>query len=538
MDYSSRKMWYLKNLLHCKENGWILITHDYIRKHFDELQNSINERFFEQFEMRRFTLKETHEVEQYFIPDEIFDERENEFGSRTEMLFHFFNNEDSRLKKCFENIFSQIMEKHPNENIDGIIHCLEPYQTIRSFARFINVPLINYSFSAFRKPHGYRQTLYQANMNGFYWGTVDCEKRFNSFKEKYTNNLPLFTNKEILAIIGKERNLPILNLIDAQPKYEMGICCECYSLVPKVFHDNPYLDDDIFYECNKYYKKTDIKVRSHAAHLDQLQISRNDVHNDPASTILSCKRVTAVQSQILLKALLWNRSVIMKKKTLPFAAFCNSDYSSDSRLDLLTLNFYIFCYLIPSDLMFSDEYWRWRLSLPSEVEIYMKHLFFILDKLEINSKVLDLRPNERLEHILKSRFCDKQLIDDILSSKTHNIDWNVVSSRIEVQYNNNNKKIFWRINEQDTTNGNITTTLKLENFIDIKKIEFYPLDDIEGYSCLLSCRINDNDCDIENLNKLIYMPKQIGCYNININNKFINCQEIEFVWNYQFKINK
>ena len=144
-----------------------------------------------------------------------------------------------------------------------------------------------------------------------------------------------------------------------------------------------------------------------------------------------------------------------------------------------------------------------------------------------------------IDDILKySKLENRKYLYDILSIKTHNIDWNVVYSRIEVQYNNNNKKIFWRINEQDTTNGNITTTLKLENFIDIKKIEFYPLDDIEGYSCLLSCRINDNDCDIENLNKLIYMPKQIGCYNININNKFINCQEIEFVWNYQFKINK
>lgn len=535
MDYSSRKMWYLKNLLHCKENGWILITHDYIRKHFNELQDSITDRFFEQFEMRRFTLEEMNDVEQYFIPDEIFDDIENEFGSRTEMLFHFFNEDDTRLKKCLEDILIRIKKKHPNEKIDGIIHCLESYQTIRNFARYLDVPLINYSFSAFRKPHGYRQTLYQANTNGYYWGTEDCEKLFKKFKDKYTNVLPLFTNKEILAIIGKERNLPILNLIDASPKYEIGICCECYSLVPKVFQDNLYLDDDIFYECNKYYDKSDIKVRSHAAHLDQLQISRNNVHNDPASTILSCKRVTAVQSQILLKALLWNRSVIMKKKTLPFAAFCNSDYKSDEKIDNFILNFYIFCYLIPSDLMFSDDYWRWRLSSPSEDEIYMKHLLFILDKLGIDTIVLKLDSNKRLEFILNSRSCDNQLICDILSGNIPNIDWNVVSSRIEIQNSYNEKKVFWRINKLDRTSGNLTTTLDLENVIDVRKIKIYPLDDIEGYSCLLTCKVNGVEYGTKYINELLFMPKQSGCYTINIGDIDFGKLRIEFMWNYLLK---
>ena len=26
MDIASRSKWYLKNLLHCKENGWILVS--------------------------------------------------------------------------------------------------------------------------------------------------------------------------------------------------------------------------------------------------------------------------------------------------------------------------------------------------------------------------------------------------------------------------------------------------------------------------------------------------------------------------------
>ena len=310
---------------------------------------------------------------------------------------------------------------------------------------------------------------------------------------------------------------------------------ECYSLVPKVFYDNPYLDDDIFYECNKYYDKSEIKVRSHVIHLDQLQINRNNVHNDPASTILSCKRVTAVQSQILLKALLWNRSVIMRKKTLPFSMFCESDFTSVAKVDNCALNFYIFCFLIPSDLMFSDDYWKWRLSFPSEDEIYMKHLMFILDKLGISSEILELEIPKRLEFILNSRSCDKQLITDILSENIPNVDWNVVSSRIEIQNSHNEKKVFWRINKYDSNKGVLITTLELENVRDVRKIEIYPFDDIEGYSCLLSCKVNGMEYGAEYLNKSLFMPKQSGCYTINVCDLDFGKLSVEFKWNYFLK---
>lgn len=532
MGMPSRKMWYLKNLLHCKENGWILITHDYIRTHFNELQESINERFFEQFEMRKFSLEEVNDVEQYFIPDEIFESKEKLFGSRTEMLSYFYHNNDEQLDNCFRNILNQISSKHPNEKIEVIFNMLESYESIRSLANDLHCLLLNYSFSAFRKPHGYRQTLYQVSSTGFYWGDEDSKRRWALF-EKENNELPIFSHQELIAIIGKERTLPEIRLIDATPRYEIGICCECFSMVPQVFETTHYTDDDIFYECKQLYASDQIKVRSHAAHLNDIQVDRNEVHNDPASTLLSVKRVTAVQSQIILKALLWKRSAIMRKESLAFSFLCNKEYDSLNLPDIKALNYYIFGFLVPSELMFSADYWAWRLTNPTETEIYIRHICFLFDALNIPRFILNMPAGEaRYKALLESRSCDAQLINELLNpDNLPAVNWDVLTSRFDI-ITQKGKSVFWRLNTMNP-DGSITTCLDV-NIEDVEQVDFYPLDDIAGFVSLFSVEITGvKKTFVEDFK---YMPKSTGKYTFNITQRENNLK-IVCIWYYR-KINE
>ena len=89
MDIASRTKWYLKNLLHCKQNGWILITHEYMRIHFDELQKEVTKSLFDSWEMEPFELQDLNDVEQYFVPDELFDDLEKYLKVQT--ILHFKN---------------------------------------------------------------------------------------------------------------------------------------------------------------------------------------------------------------------------------------------------------------------------------------------------------------------------------------------------------------------------------------------------------------------------------------------------------------
>lgn len=533
MDITSRKMWYLKNLFHCKENGWALVTHEYLNTHFKELQDSITDRFFDQFEMRRFSLDEVKDVEQFFIPDEIFNGLEKEKGSRTEMLFDVNCHVEPKLEKSLEKIFVQIQQRHPEEKIEGIFHCLEGFECLRKIADRLQCPLINYSFSAFRKVHGYRQTLYSANLYTQFWNGDECAERYNKFLQEDHSSLPVFSNKELISIIGKEHTLPQIQLMKSQPKYEMGICCECFSLIPPVFKNKRYTDDDIFYECKRLYGSDKLKVRSHAAHLNDIQVDRNEVHNDPVSTILSCKRLTAVQSQILLKVLLWGRTTVTKTNCLPFTYLCAKDYTSNRTVDILGLNFFILGYLIPSDLMFSDEYWNWRLTKPSETEIYQRHFSFLLNALGIDKeKVFQLNGKDRFRYLLESRGSDEQLIDQLLSDKDiNNVNWDVTTSRFDV-VSEKASKSYWRI---DTANkdGSLTTKLSVD-VKDATAVKFYPLDDVAGFSFLKEVIINGEPMAMQaDCHGFKYMPKSKGFYSFDLNGAFAGNLSVECTWEYK-----
>lgn len=531
MDYASRKFWYFKNLYHCKQNGWILITHEYMRTHFQELKDNISARFIEQFEIGETNITDIDNVEQYFIPDDIFDSLEKKLGSRTKMLLYLNSHCEERLSKALNDIFLTIRMRH-TDDIQAIFHCIEPFEDIKRIAISNNATLIPYSFSALRKPHGYQQTLYHTNLNGKYWDSKECEMRFYSFLKEEYDKLPLFSNQELLAIFGKKRTLPLIPLMGVKPKYEALVCCGCFALFPQTFEKDSIVDDDVFYECKKRYSKDQLLVRSHAAHLDEIRVNRCNVRNDPASTILSCKRMIALQSQILLKAILWNRTPITIGHSLPFSFLCSDDFMSEHKVDNIAVNYYLFGYLIPSGLMFSDSYWKWRLNNPTEIEIYLCHLTFICKQLSIDEhKIRSLSGTDRFKYLLNCRQCDKQLVEELTSGQEpNNIDWAVTSSKF-VAVKDNAETTFWRLNRVNSA-GSIETDLLVDDNPNI--IRFYPFDDLAGFVRVFSITINGqvfNDyCDTD----YRYMPKDNGYIELRIPNDITSSKtNITINWVYK-----
>lgn len=531
--YDSRMMWYMKTLFHSKQNNWIIITHEYIKNHFSELQDNLTDRFFQQFEMRRFTLDEVAGVEQYFIPDELFERHERDLGSRTAYLWDLTENSFPVLESYLEDIILKIREKHPDDIIEGIFHNLESIQPVRNIGNKYGIPIIPYSFSAMRMTNGYRQTLYHAHLSGSYVNDDEVELRLSKFLNEKRSNIPFLTNEEIIAFIGKERTLPLIALINSKPQYELGVCCECFSVIPQYFIGSKYTDDDAFVEAYKLYGRNQIKVRSHAYQLDTIQVDRSEVHNDPASFILSCKRLTSVRSTISLKVMLWKRTAIMKKNILGFSFMCEKDYSSLELVDNKALNFYIFGCLIPSDLMFSDEYWKWRLTYPSEFEIYMRHLEFLCKTLNIDKeKLMQLNGKGRFRFLLESRHCDEQLIENLMSDEVvDNVNWDVASSRFDI-VSDLETKSYWRI---DTTNedNDLTTNLAVD-VKNAKTIMFYPLDDVAGFARLKAVYINGKQQVLdETMTSFEYMPKTKGAYSFKLDNPYSGKLLVECIWEYK-----
>ena len=519
---------YQQSLNACVNNNWILVSNEYLQYHYEEMQDSISDRLMNEFELKKITQKEYQNIEKYFIPDRLFTSKEKELGSRTEMLDYLSKSSFLELERCLNDIFSQIEKKHSNEKIDGVFFAGETFYSVRFICEKKNIPLFPYLFSAIKKAHGYRQSLYYTGINGFLFNNAKtCDERYEKYLQCKDSKLPIFSNKEILAILGKERTMPLLQLINHTPQYEMGICTELRAIIPSISNFNMYTDDDLFEECNKLYQPTQLTTRSHAVQLDQRHLRRDEIHNDAAPFILSCKRLTSVSSQISLKVLLWKRTAVMKKPTMAFSFLCTKDYASSEIADLAGLNYYVFCYLIPNDLMFSDSYWEWRMTNPTESEIYKKHLDFYIEKLNLPKTILTEKDETaRLRQILKSRNCDEEVINDVIEdNQDFDVDYYAASSKFMV-----NGKPHWRLNKK-TEVGCLKCTMRLSG-IEADSFEFYPLDDVAGFAKLENVKVNGKAFPLTAKQKdYKFMKKVAGHYTFQIEKN--NDLNIEIVWKYQ-----
>ena len=505
MSVSSRTKWYLKNLLHCKDNAWILITHQSLLDNWESLQKEVTDSLFDSWEMRPFSMEELADVEQYAVPDSIFEKKDAVCGSHTEELLEISQHRWPDFERCIESIINQIKARHAGEKIDGILHCMEAFESLHRISSEMGIPLISYAFSAIRRPHGYRQTLYFSNFGRLFCAD-ECEKRFSSFQAD-SDGLPMLDRREIIALLGKERTLPLIPLMESEPDREVCVCGEGFQVLPHIFSRMPLTDDDLFYEYGKLYPKDRILSRQHPIHLDQIGVERSMMRNDPASTVLRCRRLAAGCSQIILKAMIWNRTAVMPLNTIPLSFMCEKAFDSTEKVSLSFLNYYLFGYLIPAGLLFDDRYWRWRLAGPDEREIYLRHLQFICQDLHLDGSILTIpQGNARFEALLRARGIDRDLFDSLSVPRSGDlcVDFDVASSKFEIA-----GRTFWRLNT--VKDGRICSRIRVYG-TEVKSFRFYPYDDVAGVSRMIEVRVNGIPVESVFDGKPVYMPKNRGCY--------------------------
>ena len=527
--YSYRANFYQQALNACLDNKWILITNEYMKYHHREMQDGISNRLLKEFNIRKITQEEFDSIEQYYVPDKLFENKEAEYGSRTNVLSFFAKENYPELEECVQEIIEKIRSKHPNETIDGALHCAEVFQPIRNAFHKYGIPVIPYLFSSIKQPHGYRETLYYANTDGFLYSAVESESRYEKYK-KEASSFPVFSHRELIALIGKQRTLPLIQLIHHAPRFEMGLCGECNAIIPAYYEYHPYTDDDMLSECKELYQPQQMVFRPHAFYLDQMMMSRDELHNDPAAFILGCKRVAASRSWIILKSLLWGRPSIMKMNTCAFSFMCERDYSSLESVNLHALNYFIFCYLIPEEYMFSNEYWEWRMTKPSETDIYQKHLDYYMDKLQLPALILKEESEEvRLKAILESRGCDAEVLSNVMSDKQDfDVDYYAASSRFEFL-----GETHWRLNKK-TDDGKLRCSIMLKLEEIGSGVDFYPLDDVAGFARIESVFINGTKKNVpREQSTFSFIPKVRGHYHIDFDEDKKRNITLEIVWEYR-----
>lgn len=519
--------WFLKNIFHATNQDYIIVTHSSLREHLESLIENTSQRFYEQFEMGYVSADEISRMEICYIPDSLFEEIDKKNGTRTKAIMDLTQNRQEKMEQYIVAFIDQALKKRGLEKPEYILNCLQVFESTRYIAKKYDCPIVPYVFSAVRKLHGYSQTLYMANIDGILFDSDYAKKLYENFHEGELD-YPIFSRKEMLALLGKKHNFPLLPLVDySHEKYKVGIVSQGYNLVPPSFKNQNATDDDIFYACMGKYKDDEICTRTHPMQLSQLGFGRAHMKDDPISFILNSKRVVTVMSQMIIKAALWNKIPCTIGEALPYSFLFTHDVCDEKKINDADLNFIILGYFVPDKCMYDQKYWIWRKSNPTVSEIMKKHIEVIFSDLGIDMDIL--YSESRLKKILQIRGCDEFTISDIANfdCNTETVALECPNSRLLVSDEQGNTSELFSLNRKEQ--DNIISYFEVNNN-DITEINISLLNDVDGNVKIEKLFINDVEHTMKH--EFMYYKKRENTIELKIDKTEQENLCIKVVWKY------
>jgi Capsule polysaccharide biosynthesis protein. len=394
----------------------------------------------ELFEYDIPTSDDMYKIQQYPILKKLEEDLIKEYGSQTAAWLYLLKERSEYFEEYIGNIIDDIVEKN-SDTIEGIFtFCNIPSLSYVSEKR--NIPIIHLEWGPLRNPV-YRKTAYM-NLKG----ENELSKRYEKFiNEIQENSVCLLSRKEILSMFLDYKFIDNINLLDCSPEYEMGIACT-YSLDVLSLASSGFLNNlEHITMAKRYYNEKVLAIRLHPGDPAKGNPSSHLVDNSPTAMhfINRCKRISVISSNVAFEAMLWGRTAyVLGNSPYAFKAQRELSIIDESIVDLEFINYVVFGYLIPYELMLDVDYLRWRLTNPTETEIYNYNLNYYLSCRGIEPSILDEKGIERLRKMLLVQGFDlsgKCIQNDenaiVYSSNTNNEFSSSIELNKKIQYMKN-----------------------------------------------------------------------------------------------------
>ncbi len=356
----------------------------------------------ELFEYDVPTSDDMYKIQQYPISKEIEEKLIKEYGSQTAAWIHLLKQRSKSFEEYIGAIIDDILEKN-KDTIEGIFTFIH-IPSLSYIAEQRNIPIVHLEWGPFRGPV-YRKTAYM-NLSE----ENELSKRYEKFiNEIQESSVYLLSRKEILSMFLDYKFIENINLLDCKPEYEMGIACT-YTIDMIMFANSSFLNNlELITMVKRYYNEKVLSIRLHPGDPARGNPSSHLVDNSPTAMhfINRCKRIAVVSSNMAFEAMLWGRTAYVLGNS-PYAFKAQRDLSiiDESVADLEFVNYVTFAYLIPYELMLDVEYLRWRLTKPTESEIYNYNLNYYLSCRGIESSILEESGVDRLRKMLMAQGFD------------------------------------------------------------------------------------------------------------------------------------
>lgn len=317
------------------------------------------------------------------------------------------NSNESRGKLCIEE--NEAFESLINVKIDEIEELYGKISVILTWIRYPalvqcaekrGIKVLTQELSIVRGNGYYKEVLGYFNFVERYTSKYVCEQ-YEAFKNVLKSEIVL-NRKEILALVLQTEHLDVLNRLD-ESIYEIGVDADPDRDIFFLMAD--VSKEDMFEGIKKLVDEGNILARYHPATRPDVSELGFDVDASENSLewILKCRRIVTAISNVGFEAMLLGRTAYILSENVPYYignVHCLSNIE-DGAASNEVLNYFLFGYFVPWDLMFDCEYINWRLSSPDIVEIYRYHLSYLLNKIGLDYKsVVKMTPIERYKRIL------------------------------------------------------------------------------------------------------------------------------------------
>lgn len=395
---------FYKAITYAKRNNWpVIAQEDYFLKY--EQQKKLFPYFFEENTAKTFhydipSEEDIKKIYQIRIPNKIIETYIANAGSQTDAYIESFKSDWPEMESFLVHEID-LYEKC-GFKIDGFI-CLSHLKFVSNVARKLDKKVFYMEWSPFR---------YSVYRNAAYFDLNDSYlEYYNRYQAFYANSydVPILSSKDILALFLNREYYNLLDKSFEENIYEIGIA----GTYNNVVETRAYTNYDILEElnhANKIFCDSGIVVRYHPGDPIKAKVQCNSMEGGTLfEFICKCKRIMSINSNVEFEAMLLGKPVYDESIFSRYKGFTNNSLNSleDITISDEAINFITFVVFAPFELIDCDEYIRFRLSEPSDYELYKYHLDYYIHSIGLTNELFNKPKSEWFGEIVKAKNANK-----------------------------------------------------------------------------------------------------------------------------------
>jgi len=307
------------------------------------------------------------------IESTLFKPLEKKYKTYTQIYRYLLTKRYEPLELALEKIIVSLIRE---QRVDAILSwCNMP--SLQAVADKFNLKVIYNELGPIRQGSVFLVDLAYFDFSGVN-GCTDAQKRY---EDTQLNAESTLSHEEILSLIIQEDYLPFV-MEETFPKYEVGIVLQVEDDSNILAYSQGLNSFDLINMVKEKFSKEDILIRPHpSGHLQYDKLGTIDTSKTSIEFIKKCRRIVTINSSVALEAILLKKpTYILGDSPISFLGYNEFDVELEKHsIPSIKekLNFIFFYYLIPQDFIFEDAYYKFRLSNPTEEEIFQYHLNYL-----------------------------------------------------------------------------------------------------------------------------------------------------------------